>query len=176
MKNLLLRKVQLFFGPDKHRKFYAFWSSRHQTLSFDHQAQPDWGLFNCLWVSELTVHLIKEIINVVPQVISSCFSPCEYNFRSLQCVWEELFLSVQCVWVDGKKLGVLKSLVSWSLLKKFMCISFLFNFPWSIVASVWVCMCTQFYIIGPALISCLWRKFPSPLPFAAFLNLSNQMH
>ncbi len=32
------------------------------------------------------VHPIKEIINVVPQVISSCFSPREYNFTSLQCV------------------------------------------------------------------------------------------
>lgn len=87
MKNILFWKVQYFLPLVKHRK-YSFWSFRHLTLSFDHQTQPIWSLFDCVW-NELTVHFIKGIINVVPQVISSCFSPCAYNFTYLWCVWEQ---------------------------------------------------------------------------------------
>lgn len=108
--------------------------------------------------SEFTVHLIKRIFNVVPQVISSY----------LLLVNATSHIYGVCV-MERKRIGLLKLLISGSPIKKCVCA---LTCPFIHLFSGWMCVgftCarTHFMLMAQILIS---------LPIAAFLSLSNQMH
>lgn len=112
LKSILLCKVQLFGGTTQTRKilFFLKFNIKHSVLIIrSNQTKVFLTGCVCVW-SERTVNLIKEIINVVPQVVVFILVNTTSRLFSA-CGGRTVCNSTTCSG-GWKKLGVLNSLMA----------------------------------------------------------------